>query len=223
MIAGLGIYLISEFGQEEKFAAYFGLDHWEGNEGWYWMREEQRFVTTQSRMILEYLLSDSNIAIRSKADEMIALQMQEEEEKLKKEESEKSKKEKNQKMKQQEDNVDKLVRQKYKEAKQELKKVKMSGRGNIDEADVSKNIMRRKRVEIKRNQHRKNDEEVSIDAEDLINSPNKKPSTSLEFNNHDEQSTASSSITANSLMQLKTIPTTTSQKNIKIVIQSNQY
>ena len=197
MISGLGIYLIQHFEQKEKFAKAFGIDHWQGNDGWIWMRNEKRFITTQSRMILENLLEDSNKAIRIKADAIMAMEIQEEQEQQKKEATTaKAKQEKNKNKKQKQ--VEKLVRQKYKEAEKELNQSKKSdGIESIDMKDLSKMIMRQKKFELKKKQFRSNDE-ASIEANTLIAPSNEKPSSSLEFNKDDLSTT--SSITENSLL-----------------------
>lgn len=153
-------------------------------------------------MMLENIRLDGKLAIRRKADKMFAMELQEEQEKLNK-----KKEEKHDKGKKKEDKkrtaIEKIVAQKYSNARNELNKTrKKDSRKQLEKNDLSKKVVARKKFKLKRKQFH-NDNAQSIDIEDLTKDTPQKPieSDTIEFNN--DSTSTTSSITANSFTDCK--------------------
>ena len=97
-------------------------------------------------------------------------------------------------------NLEKIVQQRYKDAQKELNKTKMNDKEVCNMKDLSKNIIRRKQIQMRRKQYRNNDE-ASIEAEEMTSSAGEHPTREFEFNKDDPSTT--SSITDISLCSMK--------------------
>lgn len=205
MATGMGVHFSTLYPKEEqKFEKVFHVEHWEKNEGWEWIIDENRYITTRSRFVLENLISDTNLAIRMKADEIIAEQMQEEAEKKKKEEESKKKDEKSTKIT---SKSKKMVQKKYEAAQNELDRNTQAynasrAQKRDNEKSISRRILDKKMFEIKRKQYRREGDDNSMQSIDLTKEQPAKPFSSnvLEFNNDDASTT--STITANSTNEI---------------------
>ena len=80
MIQGLGLYLATHYKRnKEKIARSFSLDHWKASEGWSWNKEDKTFITTESAMLYQNLLNDTNQAMVRASDEKFAEQLEKKE------------------------------------------------------------------------------------------------------------------------------------------------
>ncbi len=194
MIRGIGVWCVTELGQEEKFERILSIDHWTGLEGWQWVKIESRFITVQSRLMLETMLDDENYAIIEAANELIEAEIAEEKKK-KKELEQQQKKEASTNKKASKGN--KFVNQLYKEAQEELTKSKSNHIPSPATQDIGARIAERKMMKMQDTQLNPDEDESIQNGLQEVESPSNNAPMDikgqiLECDDNDNLSTTSS-------------------------------